>query len=106
MGLKLFGSSGRDYTPAAITAPNPNKFRFTVLRQMTAGTVSALFVRYPDCTNYGGLKCIVVQDYKENQKELDPHFLEGKQYKVLARFVPDETGWSQAVQFADTIARG
>jgi len=100
MGLRLFSSNSTDYTPAAETAPNPNKFRYTIQWKMTYGAFTAMCVRYPDCSNYRGLKTMVVENYREGQVELDPHFLTDKRYRVVARFIPDEQGKQEALAHA------
>jgi len=99
----MFGGrlSGCDtYEKDTDTTPNPNKYRFTVLR-VVRGLNNLVFleVRYPECTTFSGIKYLVldcpVLDWG-NLKELDPHFLEDG--NIVARFVPTLEGYEFAMR--------
>lgn len=60
-------------------------------------------IRYPDCTNYEGLKILVFEkgtklEHLLNQGMIDPHFgTEG--IHPIARFVPTKDGLTRAKIF-------
>lgn len=103
MGLPPKFSCSTPYTPASITRPNPNPYRFRVARTREFGSYSALWVNYPDCTNYDGDKILVVKGGAGLFSKLDPHFIEGNSPKILARFIPNEWGWDMACKLAESL---
>lgn len=84
---------------------NPDPSNYKVVKAENVGTYLILKINYPDCTNYEGNKILVFENLTPidllNQKLIDPHFFEAKEYKSpIARFVPTDRGWSMAVRFA------
>ncbi len=107
-------SGGYDSTPSyntPLAGPNPDpfKFRITKIREFGTGNrkYSAAMITYEGCTNYEGKKVLVLrgsQDEIMELKSLDPHF--AKNGRVIARFVPDETGWTYALKLAKDLDSG
>jgi hypothetical protein len=67
-------------------------------------------VRYPDCSNFEGLKVLVYDGVETAAMEIasgkcDPHFAESG-VSPIARFRPTAEGWDMAVRFAEARARG
>ena len=88
--------------------PNPNPANFRITKQYQVKDIVVVTVKYPDCTNYEGLKIMVYRAQLNDvlaQDKLDPHFCNGKHLSPLARFVPTEEGWKMAIAFAQTIAK-
>lgn len=105
MGIPLMSTSGLE-TPAP-QLPNPNPKRFQVLQSQAIGRFLLLKVRYPDCTNFEGLKILVFKDTNLNellaQGAIDPHFSDSEKYRhPIARFIPTDDGWDMAKQFCRT----
>lgn len=97
MGIRCFGSanSSQEHTPTTPTAPNPNRFRFEVLKVKIGIRYVLAEVQYTDATAYGGKKLLLFRsvDYEKCilMGEMDPHFLPDAP-TPLARFKPDEEG--------------
>jgi hypothetical protein len=109
MGLPLFGGRKCESTGTPTgAAPNPTKF--SVLRSHRAGNdVLVVEVRYPDCTNFEGLKVLVYEGVETAAYEIatgkcDPHFAENG-VSPVARFRPTPEGWLMAVRFAGELAK-
>ena len=93
MGIKLF-SSGTSYnsciTPTSVTSPNPNPYRFEVIKRRDNSKYILLILKYQDCTTYNGYKVLLYKIEDKNEvdrmirdKNLDPHFLEGNTSPIL-----------------------
>ena len=107
MGIKLFSSGSTEtvtYIRETVTSPNPNKFKFTVIRLQVIEGLTLVWANYPDCSNYNGNKIILTEGWNVGDEELDPHFLEFQPYTVLARFIPTELGWELGKEAALYIA--
>jgi len=121
MGLRLFSSSFCDKdTPNSptreviiqkekeiIVIPNPNKYRWSIVRKKRVNDAIVVEVRYHDCVNYGGVKILVYDNYQEFEKlmktgELDPHFSEDI-YSPVARLEPTIRGWALAEELAKNL---
>jgi len=81
--------------------PNPNPYRFNVVRWEKHGDYLIAEVHYPDCTNYEGTKLLLYEGVTPEQlqkaKELDPHFSDNTMtISPVARFEPTERGWAMA----------
>ena len=102
-----------------VPAANPQPDNFKVISVARRGEFRILEVIYPNCTNYEGLKILLVRSNltrKEflNLKWLDPHFQEElvtfkindteKYYKILARFEPSSEGMSLCKKLIDNIS--
>lgn len=100
MGLRLF-SCGDD------SAPNPNKYRFTIVRIEEGDIYDIALVKYPDCLEYQSLKVLLVVkgSVTMDMKELDPHFF--KDSFIVGRFAPTDEGIGLArfIQESATIIR-
>lgn len=107
MGLNLFGSScSCEIHDNLDKLPNPDPKNYEVLDYVEYSKYLLLKVRYPDCTNYEGVKILVFEGlkYKDivNKNCLDPHFCESS--KLVARFAPTKEGFSRANRFCATIS--
>ncbi len=119
MGLSVFGSNLRSMSgggkfrvmssgPSSGPTPgDPQPHRFKVLCMHRVGDAAVVKVKYPDCTNYEGVKVLVYENAKAFQMQvrgglLDPHFLQGGGSPV-ARFEPTDRGWQMALDFAKTL---
>jgi hypothetical protein len=80
---------------------NPNPSKFSVVKSIQIGNVFVSTVKYPNCTNYEGLKVIVSTFNPRQVERLDPHFTEDG--GIIARFVPTQDGWDYAVKFAEVV---
>jgi len=94
--------------------PNPNPFRFEVIKTAVVGNYFVALVNYPDCTTFGGNKTIIYENLGRSRvpsrmrngtlDHLDPHFL-GNQHDPVARFPGSEEGWGNAVLFAKVATK-
>lgn len=104
MGMSLFGNCSTNYvinTPAP--APNPNPERWELLDVMHFKHGYVLVIKYLDCTNFEGVKCMVYRgSYGLRPVSLDPHFTDDPK-SPIARFRPDEEGLKMAMEFADSL---
>lgn len=116
MGLfKHFSNSCFDAHPTVNTSfdtnqtvnlPDPSNYKIIKFEQHES--FLAIFINYPDCTNYEGNKilcfagCTLLDLY--NQKDIDPHFSENtSKFSPFARFIPTEAGWRLATELIKTI---
>lgn len=112
MGLRLFGRCSVYPDPPPKTqkvfinasAPDPINFEILELKQVKRHVVAK--IKYPDCTNYEGIKiCLFLYTTVkqiEHLKEIDPHFSTGD-FSPFARFKPNEIGWLVAIKTAEMI---
>ncbi len=127
MGLSLFRSNDcypdQCISPAGVSKdsytipqdqtpnPDPNNYKIKKATGYKIGDKKYLLVliEYPDCTNYEGKKILVYDGidksfYLTNQKLIDPHFSENKNYiSPIARFEPTEKGWKMACAFIEVL---
>jgi hypothetical protein len=82
---------------------------FHIVELIQVGWSVVAIVRYPNCTNHGGLKVLVYRNtcakVLRHAKCLDPHFLETG-LSPFARFEPTEDGIAAAkatAQFLNTL---
>jgi hypothetical protein len=99
-GPKLDGSSGQSYTQS-VDLRNPDPKKFTIIQSVRVGDWFVTKIQYPNCTNYEGNKIIVTDFNPKNRTELDPHFT--KNSGIIARFVPTDSGWNMATNFAKSL---
>ncbi len=92
--------------------PNPNPKNCQIDREEGIGRLSILCVKYPDCTNYDGYKIMVfdlpLAELKEKIQKtgfLDPHFCPHSDLKMIARFIPDFSGWEIAKAFCKFLQK-
>ena len=82
--------------------PNPRNFQIQRIEKYKEFLITV--VKYPDCTNYEGVKIMVFKNVSEDQLKnaisLDPHFCDNKLcISPIARFEPTQIGWNMAVSF-------
>lgn len=91
--------------PCPPAPPNPDPTNFTIERYNTVMGKLVVKVNYPDCINYEGNKILVFRNTTmadlQAQGSIDPHFSENRKFhSPIARFVPTEEGWRNALKFA------
>ena len=85
-------------------SPNPNPFKFKVLKEEKLERGMILLVNYEGCTTFKGDKLLLLRchiDLKYFGK-LDPHIL-GDGHIVCARFEPTTEGWNMARMAANLL---
>lgn len=110
MGLRLFSRDSYDCSTTQIPNTNPNPDNWKILEHKQFDEYLVVEIRYPDCTNYEGVKILVYKDMDlktlRKQKKIDPHFSENKDFKSpIARFEPTEDGWFMACFFCENMCR-
>lgn len=92
--------------------PRPDNFQILDFEEFAPYVVVKL--NYPNCTNFGGDKILVVKaTIKElaTAQHIDPHFAATKASRAKAlpspeaRFPPTKEGWANACMFAGVLAR-
>lgn len=120
MGIRIFSSSIGDTDKRSsyvvnniqnitqVAAPNPNPYRYTILKSDSVGIFTIIKIKYDGCTNYEGEKILVYRSATVmdllNQNSIDPHFCENPEYiSPIARFVPTEEGWQMAKKLCESL---
>lgn len=103
MGVGIMGKPSPAW-PTVITNKNPDPDNYKVVKADQGDGFVVLFINYPNCTNYEGNKILVFENCTLidliNQRRIDPHFFESKEYKSpIARFEPTDRGWDMAIRF-------
>jgi hypothetical protein len=92
-------------SPRIETEPNnnPDPKNFQILEEQPVANFLVLKVKYPDATNYEGVKIVVYSGFNSSadlliatKGLLDPHF--SHDVSPIARFKPD--CWEMAIDFA------
>ena len=110
MGMRVFSSCSCSCssTIPPVRMPNPDPNNFSIHAHFSMGGYVALMVKYPDCTNFEGNKIIVYKDVDLEtllrSRKLDPHFCDEGHSSPIARFIPTETGWENAIEFIKSLA--
>ncbi len=98
MGITSLLSSCGSQGCSTTANPNPKKFEILELHANKHFTIAK--IRYPDCTNYEGIKILVYKGHIAKQlvkaAEIDPHFCE-KHLSPIARFAPTAEGLKLAL---------
>ncbi|MFA6049949.1 MAG: hypothetical protein WC761_02010 [Candidatus Paceibacterota bacterium] len=94
--------------------PRPDKYE--IIDYEVFGPYLVLNIKYPNCTNFSGLKILVVKATVKElvlAKHIDPHFSEDKKAgsrlpsnrlsSPIARFPPTDEGRKMAVRFASML---
>ena len=86
--------------------PNPNPRNFKILRSAQLNDLLTIAIKYPDCTNYEGMKILIDENVGMadlvDQGHLDPHFSANKKFhSPIARFEPTPRGWEMARKFME-----
>jgi hypothetical protein len=108
MGCSFLSSNCDVYSSDAQAriAPNPNPINFEILDLVQVGKNVVAEIRYPDCTNFEGVKICVYENINfsllSKMSEIDPHFSESL-ISPIARFRPDEKGMTLAIIFARSL---
>jgi hypothetical protein len=81
---------------------NPDPSNYKIEKSHQRGTYLAVWIYYPNCTNFEGRKILVFRDVTLKQllaqKLIDPHFSDSKQFHhPIARFIPNHEGWLMAL---------
>jgi hypothetical protein len=101
MGIGMF-KRGCYASPAA-SAPNPDPSRWELIQVAQFKHAHVLHVRYLDCTNFEGVKILVMRGpHIPGRRPLDPHFSEAAT-SLIARFRPDAGGMRMALELAEKI---
>ncbi len=93
----------------SLKAKMPNPDNFEVKDVIEFGPYKVLVVHYPGCTNFKGVKCMVVECSMVDlvkAKRIDPHFDDAKptsDIRIVARFPPSPEGIQMAKDFAHTL---
>jgi len=92
--------------PTPRRLPNPNPRNFAIEDVEVFGDCLLVRVKYPDCTNYEGVKIMLFHGVPLIElnavKELDPHFCEDG-ISPIARFEPTDRGWELGRSLARAI---
>lgn len=91
-------------TPIKISTPNPNPYKFKIIKKWLIRKKSILLVKFEGCTTYDGMKLILMKREWRPKKKLDPHFI-GPGHYVLARFEPTMEGLKLAKLCAKAVPR-
>lgn len=101
MGIGTFGRSCSVYGDQKICTPDPINFEILETKQIGFNVV--VRIKYPDCTNFEGVKICVYKDTNCNMirslKSIDPHF-DNNSLSPFARFKPNGDGWKTAIDLA------
>ena len=85
---------------------NPDPEKYEILLICTAGEYTLLKVRYPNCTNFEGIKVMLYNKPMtafSGMPPLDPHFCDNGCLSPIARFEPTETGWFMGVRLMNDL---
>lgn len=102
MGLGIgISNSSYDGSPTP-QPPMPDPKNYKILKYLEYYNHLLVAVKYPDCTNYEGVKILIYKDTTIDilraQGSIDPHFSENSILKSpIARFEPSKAGWDLAV---------
>lgn len=96
-------SSSYEYRPSAKALPNPNPLNYHIYSYFETPEYLLLMVIYPDCNNFEGKKLLLFKGVTlkqiQNQKPLDPHFSNSKEFfSPVARFEPSDEGFLLAAR--------
>ena len=83
-------------------AVSPNPDVWTLNKWTEYSNACVMKLTYPGCTNYEGMKIIVMPGKVRKSGTLDPHFSEGVD-SPIARFPPTDEGWMRACTLARSI---
>jgi len=102
--MSIGGISGSVSGSVCSTEPEevvirPSSYRWRLLDSIYFKNICVLKIKYKGCTNFEGVKIMVMRDVEQIPLVLDPHFLE-ESSNLLARFRPTEEGWLDALNYA------
>ncbi len=100
MGCFSMFSSRRGCDCSRANTDNPDPRNFTIVSAKEVGKWLVAKIRYPNCSNFAGMKLLVFRDVTitelSGRKSIDPHFDE-KGFAPFARFEPTEAGHAAAL---------
>lgn len=73
----------------------PDPYNFTVIKKEIIAGNTIVLAKYHGCLTFDGNKLMLLEGEHDIEDTLDPHFLD-EDYPVVARFIPNENGWSMA----------
>jgi hypothetical protein len=91
--------------------PNPDPKNYRILLSEKIEDYLIVKIKYPDCTNYEGIKILIFKDIEIKdligQGIIDPHFSDNEEfYSPVARFVPTDEGMKMARKFCRAMMEG
>jgi hypothetical protein len=106
MGISPFKGSVSTYDePLSLQPqpPMPDPKNYKILKYLQYYKNLLVAVKYPDCTNYEGIKILLYKDTTIDilraQGSIDPHFSENSIFESpIARFAPTKAGWDMAME--------
>ena len=106
VGISMFRRTCSVYGDSKACAPNPDPINFEILELKQVGLNVVARIKYPDCTNFEGIKICVYLGTNCNMirslKSIDPHF-DNNSLSPFARFKPNNNGWEAAIIFAGRL---
>ena len=113
MGMPPFANRHRNSggvsstaTPTTETAPNPNPYRFDIIKIQEFDRHTVAWIRYPDCSTFEGIKVLVFAgncaSKIQSSDRIDPHFTKDRP-TLIARFRPDQAGMAALQLFIDPL---
>ena len=118
MGIHLFSSDRYEEQRPLVASDqrpfgNPDPSNYIIIDEWSCGSPTGeyylvLMIQYPDCTNYEGKKILVYHNVTKTslltQRLIDPHFSDKPgYYSPIARFLPNDEGWSMAIKMCRII---
>lgn len=108
--MGLMGLCGRNCSvysgDSNMVAPNPDPLNFRILKIYKTKNAIVAKIRYPDATNFEGIKICVFEGVTATQlramEEIDPHF-STEAYSPIARFRPTKRGLRVARRLARSL---
>jgi hypothetical protein len=103
MGINTFASNSTYDSPPSPQPPMPDPKNYKILKYLQYFKNLLVVVKYPDCTNYEGIKILLYKnttiDILRAQGSIDPHFSENSIFKSpIARFAPTKAGLDMAME--------
>ena len=108
MGLSFISScSSLRCDNKTISNIDPNPLNFNIGKLYKNGKWLLAEIRYPNCTNFEGIKIILFEglsiEQLKNKTYLDPHF--SNTGNIFARFKPTKEGWLSGIFFVDQLSK-
>lgn len=102
MGINILHRRCHTNSSPDVVAPNPSPDNFEIMDVFNYTSAYVLVVKYTGCTNYEGLKIIVIEGEYSKPERLDPHFSKTG-LDIIARFKPSSKGLHLANQLAQSL---
>ena len=91
--------------PTTDESPSRKLTRHRILKQYLQNGVTAFWIKYPEATNFEGVKILVIKGEYQTEALSDPHFCENSPNYLIARFRPTEEGWALAKRFCESYEK-